>query len=105
MREQDAEYEERRRQAFMEYQKTGKMNKIVAEEIAAYEKEENKGNRRVLYGFLVLFVLLYVAIFILLLLKFLQTFHVGWGLLFACDTFVTGVAIYVIVSYRLRKKE
>ena len=105
MKEQDADYEERRRQAFLEYQKTGKMNDIVAKEIAAYEREENIGNRRMIYASLAVFALLYVGIFILLWCKFLQTFHVGWGILCACCTFVTGVAIYVIVRYYSRKRK
>ena len=105
MKEKDADYEERRRRAFLEYQKTGKMNEIVAKEIAAYEKEENKGSRRLIYASFTVFVLLYVGIFVLLWWKFLQTFHVGWGILCACCTFVTGVAIYVIVCYYSRKRK
>lgn len=105
MKEQDADYEERRRQAFLEYQKTGKMNEIVAKEIAAYEREANKGNRRMIYASLAVFLLLYVGIFVLLWCKFLQTFHGGWGILCACCTFVTGVAIYVIVRYYSRKRK
>lgn len=105
MKEQDTDYEERRRQAFLEYQKTGKMNEIVAKEIAAYEKEANKGNRRLIYASLALFVLLYVGIFVLFWWKFLQTFHAGWGILCACCTFVTAVAIYVIVRYYSRQRK
>lgn len=105
MKEQDTDYEERRRQAFLEYQKTGKMNDIVAREIAAYEKEANKGNQRLVYASLAVFVLLYVGIFVLLLWKFLQTFHAGWGFLCICYAIVTGIAGYVILQLAKRRKK
>lgn len=105
MKEQDAEYEQRRRQAFLEYQRTGKMNEIVAAEFASYEKEENKGNKRVVYAVLSLFLLLYFGIFALILWKFLQTFHFGWGFLCVCYGFVTSVAVYIVVQMAKRRRK
>lgn len=105
MIEQDVEYEERRRQAFLEYQKTGTMNEIVAKEFAAYEKEANKGNKRLVYAVLAVFVLLYFGGFTLILWKFLQTFHVGWGFLCVCYGIITGIAVYVVVQMAKRRKK
>lgn len=105
MKEQDAENEERRRQAFLEYQKTGKMNEIVAAEFVAYAKEENTGNKRLVYVVLALFLLLYFGIFALILWKFLQTFHFGWGFLCICYGFVTGIAVYVVVQMAKRRRK
>ncbi len=105
MKEQDTEYEERRRQAFLEYQKTGKMNEIVAKEFATYEKEANKGNRRLIYAVIAVFLLLYFGIFVLLLWKFFQDFHMGWGFLCICYGIITGVAVYVVVNMVKRRQK
>lgn len=104
MKKQDEDYEEHRRQAFLEYQKTGKMNDIVAKEFMAYEKEANKGNKRLIYVAIAVFLIIYFAIYGILLWNFFKNFHIGWGFLCICYTAVTGIAIYVIVQMARKRK-
>lgn len=94
----------KRREAFIEYQKTGKMNEIVRQEFEAYERQETVGTRRLVWGILALFLLAYTGLFGLFLWQYIHTAGKIWAvccILWGINTVIAG---YILIKREVKKK-
>lgn len=96
--------EKLRKQAFLDYQKTGVMNDIVRQEFEAYSATQNKGIKVRIYVLLSLLLFLFGVLLVLFVAKFYYTRSVLWGLVSACWLFVIACMIYVCTGYKKRRK-
>jgi hypothetical protein len=99
----EKDFEEIRRKAFLDYQKTGVMNDIVRKEFEDYAKQEFKGIKVLAFLCLALFLFVYGGAFALCLWKFIHNGGKLWGFLSLMWIFVSGVGIYVVVKSKMKK--
>lgn len=101
--ENKVDEEEIRRQAFLEYQTTGKMNPIVEQEIAEFHRSQGTG----------LGIYVKIAATALIVAMVFLTCYFGWKYIHTRQIFAAGLAIFfaydlimaLVLMYRWKKKK
>ena len=104
MKQKTDEEEALRRQAFLEYQKTGQLNDVVKQEIEAYVKRENRWYRRLVIASAVIVLLAYVIVLGLSCYQYQRTGSKGFGIL-SVLLFLNFIVALCIWSKRRKKKK